>query len=206
MRIWLSAEPWPGVALVLILAMMSASSGPDYYSLPDQDILTYLAEEDTFNNSTSEPDIPCPPHALLEDLFREYTSVPRYFLTVARHDACRGLKLDAQGMPQRDYSGYQPQWLEDATTAGDCPWHLVRKEFMHGTLPAAILEVSCLCDGLRCSVQGDFRCTSVTRQVTVWSSGASGGSHYLPRDLEVTTACVCAQRHALQGGHVHPGP
>lgn len=201
MRIWPPAEPWPGVALVLLLAMMSASS-PEYY----QDLLAYLAEEDALNASSLEPVAPCTPHTLLKDLFREYTSVPRYFLTVARHNACRGLGLDNQGAPQRDYSDHQPQWLNDATTAGDCPWHLVRKEFMHGTLPAAILEVSCLCDGLRCSLQGDFRCISVTRQVKVWSSGASGGADYQPHFLEVTTACVCAQRHALQGDHVHPGP
>lgn len=152
-----------------------------------------------------EHDISCPPHALLEDIFRQYTSVPRSFLTVARHDACRGLEGDAQGIPLRDYSGYQPLWLTDATTAGDCPWHLVRREFLHGTLPSAILEVSCLCDGYRCSLQGDFRCTSVTRQVMVWSREATGGARYLPRPLQVTAACVCAQRHAPQAMHIQPG-
>lgn len=216
MRIWLPAKPWPGVALVLLLTVMSAASVPvpDAYYFPSngdyQDILTHVAEVGPFNDSSSEqvqePGSPCPPHALLEDIFSQYTSVPRSFLTVARHDACRDLKGDAPGMPLRDYSGYQPLWLEDATTAGDCPWHLVRKEFMHGTLPAAILEVSCLCDGLRCSMRGDFRCTAVTKQVMVWSSEATGGAHYLPRYLEVTAACVCAQRHAQQASHVHPGP
>lgn len=216
MRVWLSAEPWPGVALVFLLTGMSASSGTDFTSSDNElyeDILSHLAGDSPLNSSSAdppedwlEPDSPCPPHALLEDIFSQYTSVPRSFLTVARHDACRGLEADGQGMPLRDFSGYRPLWLVDATTAGDCPWHLVRREFLHGTLPAAILEVSCLCDGYRCSVQGDFRCTSVTRQVTVWSSEATGGVQYLPRPLQVTAACVCAQRHAPQAIHVHPGP
>lgn len=195
---------------------MSALSNHAESAFPDnelyEDILSHLAGNNSWDNSSSEmphdwlqPEDPCPPYPLLEDFFSQYMSVPRFHLTLARHNACQGLKGDAQVVQLQDYSGYSPQWLVDATTAGECPWHLVRREFLHDTLPPAILEVSCLCDGYRCSLHGDFECKSVKQQVTVWSSDAPGGSRYQPRLLQVTAACVCAQRHASQANHVRPG-
>uniref|UniRef100_A0A0P4WE04 Uncharacterized protein n=1 Tax=Scylla olivacea TaxID=85551 RepID=A0A0P4WE04_SCYOL len=210
----LAAESWSCIALVLLLVAMSASSDPDPSAFPDdlyKDILSHLAGNNPWDNSSMEPppdwlqpENPCPSYPLLEDIFSQYTSVPRFLLTLARHDACQSLEGDLQNVHLQDLSGFRPRWLVDAATAGECPWHLVRREFLHDTLPPAILEVSCLCDGHRCSLRGDFECTSVKQQVMVWSTESTGGSHYQPRILQVTAACVCAQRHAPQANHARP--
>lgn len=216
MRVSLAAELWSICALVLLFVALSALSDPDSSAFPDddfyEDILSHLGGSNPWDNSSMEPpppdwlqpESPCPSHPLLEDIFSQYTSVPRFLLTLARHDACQNLEGNMQNVHLQDLSELRPHWLVDAVTAGECPWHLVRRELLHDTLPPAILEVSCLCDGHRCSLRGDFECISVKQQVMVWSTEATDGSRYQPRILQVTAACVCAQRHAPEANYARP--
>lgn len=206
MKASLASELSSSIALVLLVAM-STSSDPDS-SAPSNDVNegSHYDSNNQWDNSSMklpsgwlETEYHCPSYRLLEDIFSQYTSVPRFLFTVARHNACQNLSRDMQTLQNvhlPDLSGFLPRWLVDAATAGECPWLLERREFFHSTLPPAILEVKCLCDGHRCSSIGDFKCVSVKREVMVWSTEFTDGSYYQPRILEVTAACVCAQRRA----------
>ncbi|MPC11958.1 uncharacterized protein LOC123513524 [Portunus trituberculatus] len=212
MRVPLVAELWSSNALVLLLLALSVLSDPDSSAFPDEDFLNHLGDSNPGDNSSMEspppdwlqPENLCPSHPLLEDIFSQYTSVPSFLLTLARHDACQGLEMHVHNVHLQDLSGFRPPWLVNAVMAGECPWHLVRREFLHGTLPPAILEVRCLCDDHRCSLHGDFKCISVKHQVIVWSTEATDSSRYQPRILQVTAACVCAQRHAPEANYALP--
>nr|XP_053635083.1 uncharacterized protein LOC128690428 [Cherax quadricarinatus] len=147
----------------------------------------------------------CSPFDLMEDHFRHYASIPLLLLTLSRKDSCEELERERQVVELDSHHNLFPEWLVDATVAGECPWELVIRDFIPGTVPPSIIEVVCLCDGHHCSRGGDFQCTPVTRNVKIWTSEPLYLGVFRPRIVTVTTACVCAQRQIPRGGEAELG-
>ncbi|XP_045592388.1 uncharacterized protein [Procambarus clarkii] len=152
-----------------------------------------------------QPERICSPLVLLENHFTHYTSFPMSLTTLNRINSCEELEADRQIVVLDSHHNLFPEWLADATLAGECPWQLVKREFIPGTVPPSIIEVGCLCNGHSCSRGGDFQCTAVSRRVEVWTSGPHHYGVFRSHMVTMTTACVCARRHVPRGGEAEFG-
>lgn len=138
---------------------------------------------------------------LMDDHFSRYTSIPLALLTHERSHSCHNLENKKGIVKFESLNGLSPPWLVDATLAGECPWQLVKRRF-RDSVPPSVVEMNCVCDGQRCTRGGDFRCTPVIQNVTIWTGIPSMRR---PRNVSVTVACACAQRYSPPGGNVPVG-
>lgn len=151
-----------------------------------------------------DPCLACQQHPSYEMMGKHYMSLPLAVMNHSRGHDCYRLE-DKKGLLQLwSLQELSPSWLVNATVEGECPWQLVVRQLGDRT-PSSIVELSCgQCLGHRCSRGGLFKCTEVKKAVTIWTTEGVGShiQHHRPLQEEVTVACVCAQKHSLQGGNV----
>ncbi|KAG7156132.1 uncharacterized protein LOC121854108 [Homarus americanus] len=151
-----------------------------------------------------QPEMICSPAELMNDHFSRYTAFPLSVITFNLVNACQNLQENREVVVLEDRHQLSPEWLAHATVLGECPWELVRKDFIPGIVPPSIIELGCLCNDHRCSLVGNFKCIPVSRSVRIWNRGPHSCGSYHPQTVKVTVACVCAQPHSPRGGEAQP--
>lgn len=141
---------------------------------------------------------------ILQQFFSQFEFVPSPVMIDSPENplACVDLRVEPAKVKFPHHNAVIPTWLEDAVLAGECPWRLVRRQLPAGTIPPAVLEMECLCEGQRCSHGGDFRCTPVMHEVTTWMSDTLDHEAATVDRMRLTVGCVCAQRRGGRAGQV----
>lgn len=140
----------------------------------------------------------------LQQFFAQFEFVPSPVMSESPENplVCVDLQVEPVKTILPRHNVVLPTWLEDATLAGECPWRLVRRQLPAGMIPPSVLEVECLCKGQRCFQGGDFRCTPVVSEVTIWMNDALGQGAASVDRMRLTVGCVCAQRRGGRAGQV----
>lgn len=140
----------------------------------------------------------------LQQFFAQFEFIPSPVMSETPEAplACVDLQVEPVKTVLPRHNGIIPAWLEDATLTGECPWRLARRQLPAGMIPPSVLEVECLCKGQRCFHGGDFRCTPVVREVTIWMEDALDREVSSVDRMRLTVGCVCAQRRGGRAGQV----